>query len=427
MENASKALIIAGGILIAILIISLGVYIFNNASILSSSYSDKLSQDELNKLNNKFLIYAKDLTPQEMVSIINLVKENNTKNVGVDENQIQVIIDNKIIDTLNVSQDWKAVIMEQAGVDNDPKYKFISVEYNDNNGRISKMSWRSTGGALPIDEEIATTCYHVWTEWSYLDDTNHQRTCRKCQQIQTQLHPWKDYTDNGNTHKKTCSICASTRDEPHDYTAYRDNGNGTHSRNCQKCSNVETKAHEWGNWITINGQTHKRTCQRCFSEERGNHVWKDWQIIRAGTCVMNEIQERLCSLCSQNERKNVARPDAHKWVAATCTIPQTCSYCRKTTGNPLGHSMGNWYTTRGATCTSSGTNRRDCTRNCGYYETGTIGALGHSMGSWRTEVRATCTRNGRRTRSCSRCGYTESQTIGKTGHSWTYLSYRKCS
>lgn len=146
MENASKALIMAGGILIAILIISLGVYLFNSASILSSTYSDKLSQDELNKLNNKFLIYAKDLTPQEMVTIINLVSENNKKNANIEENQIEVMIDNKTIDTNKTSQDWKTVIMEQADVNNDPKYKFVSVSYHEQNGRISQMVWESVGG-----------------------------------------------------------------------------------------------------------------------------------------------------------------------------------------------------------------------------------------------------------------------------------------
>lgn len=136
---------IAGGILIGVLIISLGVYLFNNSSILSSSYSDKLSQDELNQLNNKFLIYAKDLTPQEMVSIINLISENNKKNINIPENQIEVIIDNKIIDTNTVSQDWKMVIMEQAGVNNEPKYKFVSVNYHKQNGRIKQMVWKSMG------------------------------------------------------------------------------------------------------------------------------------------------------------------------------------------------------------------------------------------------------------------------------------------
>ncbi len=133
MENASKALIIAGGILIAIFIISLGVYLINSTSILSSSYSEKLSQDELNKLNNKFLIYAKDLNPQQMVSIINLVAENNKKNEKVEENKIELIIDNITIDTVNLRTDWKTVIMETADVENSVKYKFISLTYNEEN------------------------------------------------------------------------------------------------------------------------------------------------------------------------------------------------------------------------------------------------------------------------------------------------------
>lgn len=133
MENASKALIIAGGILIAIFIISLGVYLMNSTSILSSSYSEKLSQDELNKFNNKFLIYAKDLTPQQMVSIINLIAENNKQNEGIDENQIQLFINNVAIDTINLKSDWKTVIMEEADIENSTKYKFTSLTYNDNN------------------------------------------------------------------------------------------------------------------------------------------------------------------------------------------------------------------------------------------------------------------------------------------------------
>lgn len=294
MENASKALIMAGGILIAILIISLGVYLFNSASILSSTYSDKLSQDELNKLNNKFLIYAKDLTPQQMVTIINLVNENNKKNINVEENQIIVIIDNKIIDTSTTSQDWKTVIMEQADVDNDPKYKFISVSYNEQSGRISQMAWKSTGSPISM-EEIAVTCYHTWGEWTYTDDSKHQRTCRKCKQSQTQNHKWKDYTENGNTHKKTCSICNSIKDEQHDYTQYIDKNNGTHSRSCNKCSKIDTNSHEWDNWITINNQEHKRSCRLCSSKEQGTHIW----------------------------------------IPATTEAPKTCQICGLTEGEPL--------------------------------------------------------------------------------------------
>ena len=43
MENASKALIMAGAILVAILIVSLGVLIFNN---FSKSVKDSANMDE---------------------------------------------------------------------------------------------------------------------------------------------------------------------------------------------------------------------------------------------------------------------------------------------------------------------------------------------------------------------------------------------
>lgn len=403
MENASKALMIAGGILIGVLIISLGVYLFNNSSILSSSYSDKLSQDELNQLNNKFLIYAKDLTPQEMVSVINLVKENNVKNVDIEENQIEVIIDNKIINILNVSQDWKTVIMEQSDVNNEPKYKFMSVSYNKQNGRINKMIWKSIGGTIPIDEEIATTCYHLWSEWNYVDDTNHQRICKKCQQIQTQLHTWKNYIDNGSTHKKTCSICASTREEQHDYTPpYRDNENGTHSRNCKKCFNIETNLHDWENWKTINSQVHQRNCRLCSAKEQQNHIWEDWKTIQEGTCIIDEIQERTCQICNKKEIKDIKAPNEHLWKAATCTTPKTCTRCGVTQGNALGHL---W---KAATCTTPKT----CTR-CGATQGNALGHL------W---IRATCTKP----QTCSRCN----ATLGKAlGHSWraaTYTTPKTC-
>ena len=187
MENASKALIIAGGILIGVLIISLGVYLFQNAANLSTSYSNKIGQDNINVFNKKYLTYAKDLTPQEMVSAVNLISENNKKNINVAENQIQLTIDSITIDTNKITEDWKTVIMEGVSTNNEPKYKFISVGYNDITGMINQMAWRTVGGSIPIDEEIGTSCYHFWGEWTYVDDLNHERECKKCKKKTNQI------------------------------------------------------------------------------------------------------------------------------------------------------------------------------------------------------------------------------------------------
>ena len=53
MENASKALIIAGAILLAILLISLGIMIFNQAS--NTVSNSGMTEAEVTSFNNKFL------------------------------------------------------------------------------------------------------------------------------------------------------------------------------------------------------------------------------------------------------------------------------------------------------------------------------------------------------------------------------------
>lgn len=56
MENASKALIIAGSILIAIMIISLGIYIFKQYSSFAKENAD-LSEQEISAFNSKITAY----------------------------------------------------------------------------------------------------------------------------------------------------------------------------------------------------------------------------------------------------------------------------------------------------------------------------------------------------------------------------------
>ncbi|MEI3356131.1 MAG: hypothetical protein V8R81_03530 [Clostridia bacterium] len=58
MENASKALIIAGAILLAILIISLGIMIYNQASGVVNNNS--MTEVEVTTFNQKFEQYLGD-------------------------------------------------------------------------------------------------------------------------------------------------------------------------------------------------------------------------------------------------------------------------------------------------------------------------------------------------------------------------------
>lgn len=75
MENASKALIIAGAILLAILLISLGIMIFNQAQ--DTVNNNGMSQAEVTAFNNKFLKYEGDQKGSVVKSLISEVQATN--------------------------------------------------------------------------------------------------------------------------------------------------------------------------------------------------------------------------------------------------------------------------------------------------------------------------------------------------------------
>lgn len=57
MENASKALIIAGAILLSILIIAIGMYIYNSSSNSIQNAAGQISQQDISAFNNQIEMY----------------------------------------------------------------------------------------------------------------------------------------------------------------------------------------------------------------------------------------------------------------------------------------------------------------------------------------------------------------------------------
>lgn len=85
MENASKALIIAGAILLAILLISLGIMIFNQAQ--DTVNNSGMTQAEITAFNNKFLKYEGEQKASVVKSLINeaISEKSHTVTVKVGE------------------------------------------------------------------------------------------------------------------------------------------------------------------------------------------------------------------------------------------------------------------------------------------------------------------------------------------------------
>lgn len=80
MENASKALLIAGGVLISVIVISLIVVLYTNISSFSNNKQQILEANELTKYNAEWESYNRDdLKGTDIITIINKVISINEK------------------------------------------------------------------------------------------------------------------------------------------------------------------------------------------------------------------------------------------------------------------------------------------------------------------------------------------------------------
>lgn len=89
MENAAKALLIAGAVLIAILLLTLFTYLFSQMADSTSNIYTILERSEISEFNQQFLNYegrgirenTTPLTVQDVATLINLAQDskNNSK------------------------------------------------------------------------------------------------------------------------------------------------------------------------------------------------------------------------------------------------------------------------------------------------------------------------------------------------------------
>lgn len=74
MENASKALIMAGGVLIGVLILSLAAYLFINFGEQSRKVQEQIQQNQIIQFNSKFNIYAGKQRTATIYNVISVAK-----------------------------------------------------------------------------------------------------------------------------------------------------------------------------------------------------------------------------------------------------------------------------------------------------------------------------------------------------------------
>ena len=106
MENASKALIIAGEVLIGIMVLTLMIYIFSAFGNFSSNMHESMVKSQIAQFNENFFTYENRtiITATEIVTIINFAKQSNdsrelTRNERTSEYYVRVFIDD--VDVFN--------------------------------------------------------------------------------------------------------------------------------------------------------------------------------------------------------------------------------------------------------------------------------------------------------------------------------------
>ncbi len=92
MENASKALLMAGGILIAIIILSIIVYMGTTTSRLAKSQDEKVLAEQTAEFNAQYEAYIKSrMYGTDVITVINKAKDYNTR-LGTSEENYKINI-----------------------------------------------------------------------------------------------------------------------------------------------------------------------------------------------------------------------------------------------------------------------------------------------------------------------------------------------
>lgn len=154
MENASKALLMAAGVLVGILILSLAVYLFISFGGTSADIHDKVQKDQLAKFNTQFTTYEtkESVTIYDIISVANLATENNRKNqlqkkntqTDGNDNYITVKLKGRCIeggeniDTKQLENEYNKKIMEDINAQVNGELKKYKAKVN-----ISKETGRA--------------------------------------------------------------------------------------------------------------------------------------------------------------------------------------------------------------------------------------------------------------------------------------------
>ncbi len=157
MENASKALLMAAGVLIGLMIISLGVYVFTSYSQTSKEIHQKVSEQQLVQFNSEYDVYInrKDLTIYDINTVAGMALEFNLNAMSADsEERIKVNVtysggpgELKVEKSADLKNQMEQLIIKDSALitESNPKlptYTCTKIEYSEKTGRVSHIYFK---------------------------------------------------------------------------------------------------------------------------------------------------------------------------------------------------------------------------------------------------------------------------------------------
>lgn len=144
MENASKALVMAGGVLIGILILSLAVYLFVDFGTTSAEINKQKAEQQIVQFNSRFTSYQglkdKDgewkITIYDIISLASYAKEYNKFYEDSGRDSITVNLDGSPVQ----ENDYQSLIDDNTIDGVITKFRCGKIEY-DSEGRVREINF----------------------------------------------------------------------------------------------------------------------------------------------------------------------------------------------------------------------------------------------------------------------------------------------
>jgi len=173
MENASKALLIAGSMLITIVVVTLIVTVWNNMRELPKTQEQIQEAKELAVFNKKYESYAKNgIKGSDVMTVINMADSHNAKN---SENKIDVKI--------KIKEEIQAQIIHYKDTNNDGK---VEKESTKTGITISAKEYSLITNKEDIEKIVKMSLVVSQNDTYYIDNPTNQN-------YKTEPDNWLDY------------------------------------------------------------------------------------------------------------------------------------------------------------------------------------------------------------------------------------------